>query len=179
MVGISIHALLAESDVGCLVSIPPWCISIHALLAESDRGLLHHTQRARYFYPRSPCGERPPALLAGVQDVYNFYPRSPCGERQQKRRNRKTDRLFLSTLSLRRATYFSRVYSRYGSFLSTLSLRRATGKPIVLHNCRCISIHALLAESDAIAIWCPSTPVISIHALLAESDICEFRRFCR
>ena len=35
-------------------------ISIHALLAESD-GLLRcaGANRAEYFYPRSPCGERP------------------------------------------------------------------------------------------------------------------------
>ena len=34
----------------------------------------------RYFYPRSPCGERP---LRQLQSALrrNFYPRSPCGER--------------------------------------------------------------------------------------------------
>ena len=34
-----------------------------------------------YFYPRSPCGERPslPACLVPGPD---FYPRSPCGERR-------------------------------------------------------------------------------------------------
>ena len=55
-------------------------------------------------------------------------------------------------------------------FLSTLSLRRATlggHAPLLLYP---ISIHALLAESD-----CPFSAVlqpgcISIHALLAESD---------
>ena len=35
----------------------------------------------------------------------------------------------------------------------------------------CISIHALLAESDLIALFdFPIVPAISIHALLAESD---------
>ena len=35
-----------------------------------------------------------------------------------------------------------------------------------------ISIHALLAESDLIALFdFPIVPVISIHALLAESDL--------
>ena len=55
-------------------------------------------------------------------------------------------------------------------FLSTLSLRRATyiiGHTVNLHP---ISIHALLAESDVLVVpsgcWLP----ISIHALLAESD---------
>ena len=56
---ISIHALLAESD-----NIPPDSvliidISIHALLAESDKCTLAQKSLSKYFYPRSPCGERP------------------------------------------------------------------------------------------------------------------------
>ena len=123
------------------------------------------------FYPRSPCGERPPS-------------RSPCS------RNRK----FLSTLSLRRATTLIQKLAhlclisihallaesdiikisfpfRPTIFLSTLSLRRATqialqarrllpnfyprspcGERQIMFNDRTfktrISIHALLAESD-------------------------------
>ena len=79
---ISIHALLAESDerANRLANAPPH-ISIHALLAESDRRPLRN-------------GHHPP----------NFYPRSPCGERQLNI-NRTTETIvFLSTLSLRRAT---------------------------------------------------------------------------
>ena len=56
----------------------------------------------------------------------DFYPRSPCGER-------------LPT----RETYLDIV-----AFLSTLSLRRATGVGLALAYNNCISIHALLAESD-------------------------------
>ena len=56
-------------------------------------------------------------------------------------------------------------------FLSTLSLRRATR---ILHQFPSqspISIHALLAESDAAAgRFCYLDNIISIHALLAESD---------
>ena len=37
--GISIHALLAESDQAQSLKVAPLCISIHALLAESDRDL--------------------------------------------------------------------------------------------------------------------------------------------
>ena len=78
-------------------------------------------------------------------------------------------------------------------FLSTLSLRRATGhrlchavfSPISIHallaesddvydhklGTLCISIHALLAESDSGCLLTMDTPnIISIHALLAESD---------
>ena len=81
--GISIHALLAESDsravqICCAVSeflstlslrratpvVPAELttlinISIHALLAESDLQYPHFWPvLLDYFYPRSPCGER-------------------------------------------------------------------------------------------------------------------------
>ena len=52
---ISIHAL---PMVHFLFLHP---ISIHALLAESDRDRRIFMPKLRYFYPRSPCGERPPA----------------------------------------------------------------------------------------------------------------------
>ncbi len=104
--------------------------------------------------------------------------------------------LFLSTLSLRRATtgmwtistcmahfyprspcgerhqsgYFWREFFR---FLSTLSLRRATddGRDSLIE--RMISIHALLAESDLKFTRLFYDLFISIHALLAESDVLE------
>ena len=56
-------------------------------------------------------------------------------------------------------------------FLSTLSLRRATGIQSGAQQATAISIHALLAESDAKIPFAVSELVlISIHALLAESD---------
>ena len=58
-------------------------------------------------------------------------------------------------------------------FLSTLSLRRAT---ITLHDLVkhfFISIHALLAESDIAGPVPRSGCIISIHALLAESDLAD------
>ena len=58
--GISIHALLAESDrsadCNCRSARP---ISIHALLAESDCIIDIINNIIDDFYPRSPCGERP------------------------------------------------------------------------------------------------------------------------
>ena len=80
---ISIHALLAESDALGLLGWLRVLISIHALLAESDehayqlvlwvlrflstlslrRATTTHAltaSTAPHFYPRSPCGERPP-----------------------------------------------------------------------------------------------------------------------
>ena len=56
-------------------------------------------------------------------------------------------------------------------FLSTLSLRRATHVQRYRKRDRNISIHALLAESDGVLMGRVSMPQgISIHALLAESD---------
>ena len=102
------------------------------------------------FYPRSPCGERHTVTWDVVSDtdisihallaesdrscqiivivVNNFYPRSPCGERLLLTLIIGfSGRVFLSTLSLRRATG-DVLLSCLGRiiFLSTLSLRRAT-----------------------------------------------------
>ena len=117
MISISIHALLAESDNAVQIeivkmyalflstlslrratSVRPetrqhdaisihllgWLrvlISIHALLAESDK-----------------------TLVILPKELNNFYPRSPCGERLSKINARGSIKIFLSTLSLRRAT---------------------------------------------------------------------------
>ena len=102
--------------------------------------------------------------------------------------------LFLSTLSLRRATHRHSLQKQVLAFLSTLSLRRATAAiPVWSIPPLPISIHALLAESDKLAagdgladavflstlslrratFWsrrCQNNVSISIHALLAESD---------
>ena len=58
-----------------------------------------------------------------------FYPRSPYGERLSKTIPRGGHIRFLSTLSLRRATSAETARtSNADIFLSTLSLRRATAK---------------------------------------------------
>ena len=57
-------------------------------------------------------------------------------------------------------------------FLSTLSLRRATFNELVLPEGMDISIHALLTESDFDLYTGNMTlQLISIHALLTESDL--------
>ena len=58
----------------------------------------------------------------------------------------------------------------YSIFLSTLSLRRATVYHVAPSLLRGISIHALLAESDVLTSAEMNYYTISIHALLAESD---------
>ena len=62
---ISIHALLAESDPQAVNERPIPDISIHALLAESDECLRMGQVEGKYFYPRSPRGERPARFTSG------------------------------------------------------------------------------------------------------------------
>ena len=125
-------------------------ISIHALLAESDprTGLTYGDGRNISIH----------ALLAESDILLTMF--IFCSM------------IFLSTLSLRRATDNTRTYRVYcPAFLSTLSLRRATA----IHN----------AEIDKLNDFYPRSPCgerlhydnynlhcveISIHALLAESD---------
>ena len=146
---ISIHALLAESDRYTYPSSVAVPISIHALLAESDKNLLKLEDNEAYFYPRSPCGERPIPTLIPVMA-----------------------RLFLSTLSLRRATNINGSVTTSDTIsihaLLAESDRQHSHLPRILPR---ISIHALLAESDEQTQTFEITALrISIHALLAESD---------
>ena len=169
--GISIHALLAESDQNCRWLTFTYAEFLSTLsLRRATAGTAGAARSRRDFYPRSPCGERlilpirrpgsalflstlslrrattdavngcnPDyisihALLA-ESDLFallcnllhhNFYPRSPCGERRHRSVYCQAMQVFLSTLSLRRAT---------ANIYETVNRNR-------------ISIHALLAESD-------------------------------
>ena len=101
-------------------------ISIHALLAESDCFSLHTSTGKDYFYPRSPCGERPIA----------------CGTPILAEQ-------FLSTLSLRRATCCRRCNGQsISDFYPRSPCGERLGLPVAGRIARRISIHALLAESD-------------------------------
>ena len=153
-------------------------ISIHALLAESDPDMCAAMHALRYFYPRSPCGERRRNVIDPDRDNGHFYPRSPCGERRKQGRHFIGCKIFLSTLSLRRATAYETINRNRELFLSTLSLRRATDLVGADRDKQRISIHALLAESDHHRQYSFDRHfAISIHALLAESDgVCVIRR---
>ena len=103
-VWISIHALLAESDLWLELVRRLHRISIHALLAESDAAMGNPTFEIAYFYPRSPCGERHLRVVDGSKSsiisihallAESDYDTSSLMKCQVK---------FLSTLSLRRAT---------------------------------------------------------------------------
>ena len=130
-----------------------------------------------HFYPRSPCGERPAPPTEQVETYIDFYPRSPCGDRRNPEKRCKRTTVFLSTLSLRRATTRGQstpVSITYFYPRSPCGERPPAGKvrPWASH----ISIHALLAESDEIYAKDEHGRYISIHALLAESDRCDAKK---
>ena len=125
----------------------------------------------------------------------HFYPRSPCGERRcQTLSDCRYTAISIHALLAESDSLPFIINSLFKIFLSTLSLRRATwlvsySAPSLLYfypRSPCgerrqhrqsnpaghrISIHALLAESDQLLLDRGLTrDDISIHALLAESD---------
>ena len=123
-------------------------ISIHALLAESDPKLLKKETGPSNFYPRSPCGERPASSMIKTLSG-DFYPRSPCGERPLDISTDPTFSRYFYPRSPCGERQIEEAIAFYPPvFLSTLSLRRATSRTENEGPSFCISIHALLAESD-------------------------------
>ena len=126
----------------------PAGISIHALLAESDSAPRITPTASRNFYPRSPCGERRRgAVICYLDNIISIHALLAESDRQFPSQSPEKSG-FLSTLSLRRATRRSTRHRLAHQFLSTLSLRRATTRRTCQPNAKRISIHALLAESD-------------------------------
>ena len=125
---ISIHALLAESDYDTSSLMQCQVISIHALLAESDSQLKPPIKPHRYFYPRSPCGERRQAQSLKIAALS----------------------ISIHALLAESDPKYRQILLPHNAFLSTLSLRRATPQAIYPSSTPPISIHALLAESDAL-----------------------------
>ena len=192
-------------------------ISIHALLAESDFGKNKNTAESQKFLSTLSLRRATVPFRGHDFRPRYFYPRSPCGERPTTCKCRPAYQKFLSTLSLRRATT-SLVVIGTNCDISIHALlaesdpkqaalrtsqadfypRSPCGERPVLYSVNRwttrISIHALLAESDlspssaaVIANLFLSTlslrratlldkyfregSKISIHALLAESDL--------
>ena len=169
---ISIHALLAESDICECWTAPSrplflstlslrratvhydnynlhCVISIHALLAESDKPGEHHANSQQEFLSTLSLRRATMSCAWSASKLGDFYPRSPCGER-----------LFITTTTICTA-----------SFLSTLSLRRAT--TILINTCQYFFYfypRSPCGERHTIHIRTCQYFLISIHALLAESD---------
>ena len=115
-------------------------ISIHALLAESDVLTAGPLCPPKNFYPRSPCGER--LCWTGMQSgTLHFYPRSPCGERlaniyETVNRNRISIHALLAesdSKSAQNSGALLRIWNKfYGDFIFML-----TGKAVFYPFCPC------------------------------------------
>ena len=124
---ISIHALLAESDVAGLIFRAKFVIFLSTLsLRRATSAPAIKSCWSSYFYPRSPCGER---LRVSVGDAH------------------------VCVISIHA------LLAESDQLLLDRGLTRDD-----------ISIHALLAESDGGSVLFGAPGHISIHALLAESD---------
>ena len=147
---ISIHALLAESDVRAGRPCSFRAISIHALLAESDAEV--STMQGLNVISIH-------ALLAESDNI--FY---------QPKRALVT---FLSTLSLRRATGNSIDTSRHPAHISIHALLAESDVSSMLYDTTSlIFLSTLSLRRATILVFCgPQGSGISIHALLAESDV--------
>ena len=150
-IAISIHALLAESDVNDAINgCNPDFISIHALLAESDYVLVN-TFSAIFEFLSTLSLRRATIVMVGLLmcNLY-FYPRSPCGERRWLRCWQLAARdISIHALLAESDESTTIITICIALFLSTLSLRRATVTVLGIQHRTGISIHALLAESDS------------------------------
>ena len=146
---ISIHALLAESDMRsytrpyrsvlflstlslrratCKEYICSKLLQFLSTLSLRRATRSAHCRRPAHchFYPRSPCGERR-ASQSCTKKLLTFLSTLSLRRATETRASPETSASpFLSTLSLRRATYTKNTSQRRTQFLSTLSLRRAT-----------------------------------------------------
>ena len=147
----------------------------------------------RYFYPRSPCGERlayPDMIICtNVISIHALLAESDGLGVGLYLMTEISIHALLAESDYRAPPYNLMIHQ----FLSTLSLRRATDYEQYYIHAPGISIHALLAESDFcqfrgvlfVGNFYPRSPCgerrpmdvpqyqildISIHALLAESD---------
>ena len=141
-------------------------ISIHALLAESDVAFKRFNLLGAIFLSTLSLRRATNFRCSIKCAICNFYPRSPCGERPILCVVSVQIGGFLSTLSLRRATRLpTALRTPHHRFLSTLSLRRATAPSPPRREFYKISIHALLAESDVLLSFIFSLPLVFLSTL--------------
>ena len=109
---ISIHALLAESDLCAFVSLFGVFLFLSTLsLRRATRLCTILYSCPGNFYPRSPCGERPTANTgATTSDQISIHALLAESDKNQPGKSNKLTG-FLSTLSLRRATVTFLLYN--------------------------------------------------------------------
>ena len=192
---ISIHALLAESDLKRLRWLIDFIIFLSTLSLRratsanpfpiTSPTTFLSTLSLRRATVGAPEGADPwyisiHALLAesdcghvtGVSTHCNFYPRSPCGERHyQDKFSIPSDDISIHALLAESDKELINKSSKLSRFLSTLSLRRATTLPGLLIGCiNNFYPRSPCGERPPRGGSCYLDNIISIHALLAESD---------
>ena len=168
---ISIHALLAESDASILTGSSTICY----FYPRSPCGERLCPRRCRtqggYFYPRSPCGERHIiAECAGIEFDISIH--ALLAESDTNNLKFGVDNVISIHALLAESDgvkTYERLYVRV--FLSTLSLRRATA----CGNLRAPTVPDFYPRSpcgERLGFYADmmALTAISIHALLAESD---------
>ena len=147
---ISIHALLAESDLRSFGRVPGRWVFLSTLsLRRATGAVAYRKSEQQHFYPRSPCGERRTRL---------------CDQRPKP--DISIHALLAESDPLADGTEPHATISIHALLAESDCARGRDRAPDAA-----ISIHALLAESDAVAsVRNGLTAAISIHALLAESD---------
>ena len=124
---ISIHALLAESDGKVSLVLPGLEISIHALLAESDVRGQRPSWGGCQFLSTLSLRRATHERCKFNRNNRNFYPRSPCGERHcDSSQKRHPLTISIHALLAESDTALLPTDGLFFLFLSTLSLRRAT-----------------------------------------------------
>ena len=175
---ISIHALLAESDIVGMLNGPHSQISIHALLAESD--YTHPVSILVRVVFLSTLSLRRATLVSMLNSPNSQISiHALLAESDYITQKKKSTRQIISIHALLAESDPRKnlVNGIRLVFLSTLSLRRATLEPSNTRRLTNISIHALLAESDPNQCKIDEKRrSISIHALLAESDLQNWRK---
>ena len=114
-----------------IYSITDNCISIHALLAESDIELAFLAINPITFLSTLSLRRATPGAKSTTPERYYFYPRSPCGERQPARpRSGTAGKISIHALLAESDLRAPTALKPASQFLSTLSLRRATSPAI-------------------------------------------------
>ena len=125
-----------------------------------------------YFYPRSPCGERPPGLGSFKQRGIDISIHALLAESDTKQPPIPAPRRpFLSTLSLRRATRWVRSRRRRSAdFYPRSPCGERPGKIRILNDILNFYPRSPCGERPIWVLQSWEFSTISIHALLAESD---------
>ena len=200
-----LHRFYPRSPCGERLTMPDLCqryvrVSIHALLAESDLTACIASPARKSFYPRSPCGERQDIHIIWAcmsrflstlslrratevpEDQYTALSVSIhalLAESDYRSYNLCSyDPRFLSTLSLRRATRNSEPGGNLGSGFYPRSpcgerpraCRALSPRPCFYPRSPCGERRIALYRSARVL-------YVSIHALLAESDRAYQRYF--